>query len=132
MKRYSETENNTTGYVYDWPTILVDIEKDLYGMDSLEDAWTAAGDWSTCPVGNLSDKILRRCGGEPVDEVLLSLGHAFFRKIIEIVETKSSGSEVSQDLFRTTRDLLRRIERVSKRILKEMREDEQKGKKARD
>ena len=131
MKRYSETENNITGYVYDWSTILVDIEKDLYGMDSLEDAWTAAGDWSTCPVGNLSDKILRWRGGRPVDEVLSCLGHAFFMKITEIVDTKSSGSEVSQDLLITTRDILIRIERVSKRILKEMCEDEQKGKKAR-
>ena len=72
--KYSETKSK---WIYDWPTIIDDLEADHYTAAGKNECVKAAANWPTCACGNQCSTIERLRTGEPYDDELTRRG-AFF------------------------------------------------------
>ena len=79
--KYSETKSE---WIYDWPTIIDDLEADRYTDAGKNECVVAAAMWPTCACGNQCDAIERLWTGEPRDYVLTERGVQFADDILAL------------------------------------------------
>ena len=113
--KYSEKHSR---WIYDWPTIINDLEAGLYSKQSMRECKRAAYDWVTCAVGNQCALLPRNKNGLPADFNAAHLGRAFAQYIEAMIY--SSGADLA--LFSlAARGALAAIEFRSAKLLAEMK-----------
>ena len=113
--KYSEANAK---WVYDWPTIIDDLEAGLYDKKKMTECLDAAIDWVTCAVGNQCDLLPRDVSGAPIDPLQIILGINFSAYIDGIIG--ASGQDRA-DMAAGAREVMADIDARSAALLAEMK-----------
>ena len=113
--KYSEAHSK---WIYDWPTIIDDLEAGLYDKKTTMECLDAVVSWPTCACGNQCASLPRDVNGKPSDSHLEVLGDRFATYVNGIIGARGQDRT---DMATGAREVMADIDARSAVLLAEMK-----------